>query len=349
MAVTQLLFLLLGFLSPGEKEFRIVEDLKPQWKIVGQPSTHKAVHIPIDLSQAKGNYILIESKKDFYGFINTAFAFKGHRKVLNADSLIRKHSNTIFLSIYQKDGIEDLSMYVVSLKPIDDLFNPGRPASTFSNFLLAASLILILFFTTLFRTNPQLTLDYLNVIKLFYLRDREENQITLRITSSVNLLFYLFCSLLASLALITAARFSNEGLSFLMRSTLPSASQYLARWIVLALVILGLLMAKFVFASMLALLYNWRDVAGFQFFNFVRVLILSLACVALVGTFCFSFGIDINYFKLLEIGCLLLAIGTGLLYFKLLTRASFHSFHLFSYLCATEIFPLVILIKLLLF
>src|SRR5258705_5729385 len=108
----------------------------------------------------------------------------------------------------------------------DEWYNPTRPALAFSNFILATSLILCIFFTALFRTNPQLTLDYLNLARLFYLRDREENQITLRITSSVNLLFYLFCSLLASLALMTALHFSQEGLSFLNYSPFSTTGEY---------------------------------------------------------------------------------------------------------------------------
>ncbi|HEV8512709.1 MAG TPA: DUF4271 domain-containing protein, partial [Cyclobacteriaceae bacterium] len=100
---------------------------------------------------------------------------------------------------------------------------------------------------------------------------------------------------------------------------------------------------------LIALLFGWRDITGVQFFNFIRVLMLSLALIAIVSLFCFSFGINANYFTLMKAGCMLLLMGAGLLYFKLQARTTFHSFHLFSYLCATEIFPLMILVKVLLF
>jgi len=123
----------------------------------------------------------------------------------------------------------------------------------------------------------------------------------------------------------------------------------LAMLLLLALVIAAVLMAKLTFVSIIALLYGWRDVTGVQFFNFIRVLILSLSLIAMVSLFCFSMGITVDYFILLKAGCALLAVGAGLLYFKLQARTVFRSFHLFSYLCATEIFPLVILVKVLLF
>lgn len=352
-----IILLFLSFQKEQDSRFRIVEDLMPQVNALNENPLNgkkakgsKALILPLDLSQARGNYLLIESRKPFYVFINSAFAMKarGHLK-LRADSLKMNFSNSIFLSLYQKEGFKDLSVKWIAINKISELNNPHRPAQTFSNFILVASLILILFFTSLFQTNPQLTLDYLNVIKLFYLRDREETQITLRITSSVNLLFYLFCSLLASLALITASNFSDQGISVLDPSASLTSSQYLIQWILLALVILGALVVKLAFASLFSSMYGWVDIAGFQFFNFVRVLILSLAFIAIASIFCFSFKISVNHFSLLKAGCILLIMGAGLLYFKLLTRTSFGSFHLFSYLCATEIFPLVILVKVLLF
>ncbi len=337
------------------KEFHTVEDLRSQWKVFIDNKLNpfndrltKAIHFSLDLAQTKGCYLQIESNKKFYLFINGAFVTQGHKLLLSADSLKEKYSQIIFVSIYQAEGIGNLETSWVSSVQ-DKLSNPKRPAGSFSNFVLVAILTLIIFFTALLHTNPQLTLDYLNFAKLFFFRDRDESQIALRIASSVNLLFYLFCSLLASLALITAAHYSNEGLSFLTRLASVSSSRYTVQWIFLALAILGLLMAKLAFGVLLALLYNWKDVAGFQFFNFVRVLILSLGLIAVLSIFCFSLDINLNYFNLLTIGCLLLAVGVALLYFKLLTRTSFRSFHLFSYLCATEIFPLMILIKVLLF
>src|SRR6267154_2349201 len=227
MMISRLLFSMVLFFSPFqaeiEKDLQITEDLSPQLRIfkdntfLSSKDQHsRAVHLSLDLSLYHGRTFIVESKKVFYVFINSTFARKGSgRLLLNADSLRNKYSNSIFISIYQRKRIDDLSIKCATPSANDEWYNPTRPALAFSNFILATSLILCVFFTALFRTNPQLTLDYLNLARLFYLRDREENQITLRITSSVNLLFYLFCSLLASLALMTALHFSQEGLSFL--------------------------------------------------------------------------------------------------------------------------------------
>ncbi len=350
------IFILFSFQCGIGKALQTEGDIRPQWKVYEgnkltdfsrQPT--KSIHFSLDLAHAKCRYLQIESRAVFYLFINTTFIARNRALYLSVDSLKQKYSAVIFVSIYQPEGIGNLETTWVSPLANNQLLSLKRPSQAFSNFILVASLILTIFFTALFRTNPQLTLDYLDFPKLFFFRDREESQITLRITSSVNLLFYLFCSLLTSLALITASHYSQDRLSFLRRSASSTTGEDIAQWIFLAFAILGLLMAKLAFGVLLALLYNWREVAGFQFFNFIRVLILSLSLIAVVSIFCFSLNINVPYFNLLELGCLLLAMGVGLLYFKLLTRTSFRSFHLFSYLCASEIFPLMILIKVLLF
>jgi hypothetical protein len=355
--LTCLLFFFLLTRAAEGKEIQETEDLRLQWKIYRgnqlvpyDAGPAKSIHLALDLAGYEGHYLKLSSRKRFYVFINSALVAKAQDQFfLSADSLRRMYGNTVLVSIYQRDGINDLAVkWVVKTLP-DDLQNFKRPSAAFPNFLLMASLVLIIYFTALFRTNPQLAIDYLNVSKLFYFKDRDDHQITLRIASSVNLLFYLFCSLFGSLAILTAAHFSDRGLSIVINSSVYSAVNYLLQWLFLALGIAGLLMLKLGLSSALGSLFGWRDVAGFQFFNFVRVTILSLALIATATVFCFALGIRINYFFLLQSSCVLMALGVVLLFFKLLARNQLHSFHLFSYLCATEIFPLMVLVKILLF
>lgn len=339
------------------KEIQEIEDLRPQWKVFkddklvsSEGERTKAIHLTLDLAGRAGRFLKLSSRKRLYVFINSALVKEVQQScLLNADSLKRKYGNSILLSVFQHEEINDLEVKWVLKGEPDELQNFRRPSSAFSNFLLLATIVLMIFFTALFRTNPQLAIDYLNLGKLFYFKDRDDNQITLRIGSSVNLLFYLFCSLLASLAIYTAAQFSKDGLSAIINPSVFSTGRYITQWLVLAFVIAGLLMLKLGLSAMIGSLFGLKDVAGFQFFNFVRVTILSLAIIAAITIFCFAFGIDVNYFSLVKITCVLLAFGVGLLYFKLLARNPLRSFHLFSYLCATEIFPLLIIIKILLF
>ena len=87
MAISQFLFsnfLFFAIIQAGsEKEFQIIEDISPQLKIFKESilkdntsQNSRAVHLPLDLSQQREHYLMIESKKVFYLFINSAFVLK---------------------------------------------------------------------------------------------------------------------------------------------------------------------------------------------------------------------------------------------------------------------------------
>jgi hypothetical protein len=351
------IFAFLSVLVGNDQEFQVEKDFKAEWKIIadgkfenynGQKAT--TVFVPIDLSKTESTFLQIKSEEDVNIFINSYLVAKAKTILLKTDSLKEKHGDKFLLSVYQKGGIEDLSVQLVSFKKIDPDFNPLRPSNSFSNFILIATLLLCIFFTALLRTNTQLTLDYFNVIKLFSTRNtRDDAQFVLRITSSPNLVFYVFCGLLTSLALLIAARFSADGLSFLT-DLQKNTGWYLMEWIIVALVVSLLFIIKLGFVGLWVKLFGWkRDTAGFQFFNFIRMWVLALIVMGTISVLCFSIGLNVNYYTLIKCFCTMLAIGVLLIYLKLLARDEIGAFHLFSYLCASEIFPLVILIKTLLF
>jgi hypothetical protein len=353
--MTVLILVLTSLLSGNDKELRVTEDLKSNWKIIidgkfGPYGGHsdKTIHFSTDLKRTDGAFLLIQSKKKFYLFINSYLIVQTHKLKLSADSLGKIYGKNIFVSVHQSTGISDLSTQWLINTSRSQFYNPLRPAKTFQNFVLLAVLFLIILLTWLLRSNPQLTLDYLNVIKLFSFRHRDDSQFVLRITSSVNLLLYIFCSLLTALALLIAMNNSKE-LSISIDLESRSTEIFFVQWLIIALFIAGLLILKLGLASTLSILFEWRDTAGFQFFNFVRVLVLSLMLVGVISIFCFSMNINLNYYFLAKCFCTMLSMGAGLMFFKLLNRESSSPFHLFSYLCATEIFPLVILIKVFLF
>ena len=61
--------------------------------------------------------------------------------------------------------------------------------------------------------------------------------------------------------------------------------------------------------------------------------------------FVFKGGQPLFYKQLIVLALALMSAGSVMVLIKLLARAPFSFFHLFSYLCASEIIPLVIIIK----
>jgi len=69
-----------------------------------------------------------------------------------------------------------------------------------------------------------------------------------------------------------------------------------------------------------------------------------LAAISLIY-FIFEVRGQNYFFHLLTILSIVFTVGAVATYFKLIARMPFHFFHLFSYLCASEIIPLMVLIK----
>ncbi|HTH58419.1 MAG TPA: DUF4271 domain-containing protein [Cyclobacteriaceae bacterium] len=349
------IFAIAFFFAEPQKELRVDEDLRSQWKILSEGkfvsydgAFANTIYLNVNMNKGLGRYLQIQSPSVFYVFLNSRLVCKGKNWMLNADSLTEIVHGRPLVSIYQPAGIDHLTTKMVYYQNVGLYDNPERPSRAFNNFILIAVTLLVIFFTALLRSNPQLTTDYLNFAKLFTFKRRDDSQFVLRITSSVNLLFYLFCSLLTSLAIIVAVHFSNE-MSFTFAATFSNVSSYFALWIISTLVVAAVLMTKLLLASGTSFLFGWRDTAGFQFFNSIRGLVLALSLIGLISLLAFSLRMNIDYYLLVKCFFAMLAANAIFIFFKLLNRESTGAFHLFSYLCATEIFPLLILTKVFLF
>ena len=119
----------------------------------------------------------------------------GHHQQFPIDSLSQLYSPDLFFAVHSEVTIQELRTEVIS--PQASFFSSVpeatvRPHAFFRDYAIIASSILLLFILSLYRTNPQLTLDYFSFAKIFSVKERNENLLVTRITSSVNLLFYLF-------------------------------------------------------------------------------------------------------------------------------------------------------------
>ena len=150
-----------------------------------------------------------------------------------------------------------------------------------------------------------------------------------------------------SLAVIVNSVYSE--FAFPLKSGSIRHINYFLQWIFGGLICLVFLAFKLSLSSIFSRLFSWKDVSGFQFFNFVRALVVLVILLGVIAILFTSFNFEVNYNLLMKIFFGLLMIEPVLMFFKLMTRESARPFHLFSYLCATEIFPLISLIKVFLF
>ncbi len=349
-----LLIILLHGLSASSQSLHFTEkDLKPEWKhfvngqyIAASALDERPVYFLLNRNEIAGQKIWIKGKYPITLFVNHKLVSQGNTQlVLSIDSMAKIYSNQLLFAVQSNHYF---TTKLLRLSDKDDHLFALRKKADFRDFVILVSLVLIIFLTALLYANPKLTFDYFNVIKFLSIQEREENLTAIRTTSSINFVYYFFTALLFSFLIIALFQQSDfaDQFDLLSVASLGGAIFNLTK---LTLITFTIMMLKLIGVSGLARLFNIREVTNFQYFNFIRMTLIAAVLMAIISVIYFMSGV-INpnlYFWILIIGFSIIALGTAFLFLKLLPRTDFQFFHLFSYLCASEIIPFMILIKVL--
>jgi len=334
----------------------VIRDLNPEWKVLfnnqylgyDHSTFIPTIYFIIDSNLFGGTTLIIESEKLFSVFINGRLIESRNNGALYypIDSLASLYSTPLNFSI-RRQNVALSTKLVIKNGGVQDADLLARKGDFFLDFSILAFIFLMIFFVVLLRTNPKLTFDYLNFARLFSVQEHEENIMTLRIRSSANLLYYAFASLLSALQLMVIFHFvsSESALANIFQVTSIEESFY--QWGGLSTIILGLLFAKLILTTSFSYLFKSTEVAALQFFNFIRLIIFTFGIMSLVLILYFiTKVIDPTwYFNLFYFMAAVFIFWEIVIFLKLMARLHFHIFHLFFYLCASELIPLVILLK----
>lgn len=353
-----LLIALAGSLTALTQTLPKVYNLRQDWKVQEKEAfvryadqRRNTIHFTVD-KRGRGGKLLIYDRLEYSVFINGKLVARMQDSLhLKIDSLWAQYQGKLSFSIHQKRPV--YSLQTLLMMPVANSYydNPLRQGSYFKDFLILASFILITALVILFRVNSRLTLDYLNVVKLFSIQERDEAIVAGRIGSSVNLFFFGLISFLLGLLLLIIFHAVPDRVRLAGEFAFQSTSQVFLTWLLLSSVIFIILIIKLILIVSFSLLFGLRDTVRFQFFNFIRLLFVTTILMGGVALIYFIVQTQRPgyYYHLLTLGSVLVIMGTILLFMKLLARTSFPVFHLFSYLCATEVIPLMILGKVILF
>jgi len=349
--------LLIAFLvtfASKSQPIEIRKDVSDQWKVLTKDGTladyerqaAHTIHLFVT-DEFKGGSIAIATPGEVAVFIDGKLHIRTKSKInLKVDSLLSVSGGTPLLSVYQAEDVKSIKMELIRQGYVQ-AENEMRATTYFSDFIILSSLLLFGFFVLLFRSNTRLTIDYLNLAKVFSVQEREEAIVMGRIGSSVNLFFFVFISLFCGLLLLIVF---NHGPLFLRKVKLNSITDAFGWWLLISLFVLMFLVAKLALVWCMSALFGYKGVVRFQFFNFIRSMYVASAIMGVLMLVYFVLELespDFFYFLLASV-CGFMMLTTLFVYLKLMSRTSSTVFHLFSYLCGSEIISLMILIKVLL-
>jgi|SRR6478609_3113752 len=355
--LVSLLFALAPWADAQPLETTVVKDLEEDWKVFSGDhydtrngsNDNRTIYFLVDRTTYKGALLRIESQKEYSIFIGGRLIASNKKGIIlyDLDSLSARYGSPLDFSI-RKPAVKILTQIVIKGKlSAENEALTKRRAQYFLNFSILASLILLTFFVVLLRTNPKLTVDYLNFVKLFSTQEREENSMNMRITSSVNLLFYSFASMLTAFLTVVIFHFTSGKISSASFFQVSSLEDCFIQWLQLTVVILIILTGKLIVVSLFSSLYKASEITAMQFFNFVRLFFFTFGVISLLIAVFFIAEVlsPAWYYSLFYVAATIFIFWEIIIFLKLMTRLPFRIFHLFFYLCASELIPLVILIK----
>jgi hypothetical protein len=358
--------LLFGFLIAAsgvpDAGFKVKKDLRNDWLAYSQNGYAKvdekstddlsAIHFRINPAEHSGDKILIESSRLFYFLINGQVVKKQKGRItLPLDSIGKIYGlQSITFSVYQQPVYaERLHTAIVT----SDATTPGgiatKPPAFFRDFVVVAGLLLVILFVVLLRVQPKLASEYFSIQRILTLREGDDTQGHARFALSSNVWYYVFCSLLLSLLLMILFRHLPDKYQLTLTFKATSFGVAFFKWIKFSVLILALLVMKVLVIFILSNLFGMRGIAGIHFFNVVRLLLIAGGGLILIGFIYFiSRGQKPEvYMTLLYIIAFMFGAWILLVFLKLNNKTEHSMFHLFSYICATEVIPLLITVKVL--
>jgi hypothetical protein len=347
--------------AESQKQVLLKKNVQDSWLIYtgreytafDESENPRTVYFQITPRAFRGDYLQIASAGDFSVFVNRQLFLEARDSTRIAiDSIPREYASEMSLiSINLREQVTKENLITVIYSEIKNSGNEEgiflqRKASYLKDFVITAVLFLFAFFILMIQLNPRLSLDYFSVAKIFSLRESEDDQYYLRITSA-NILFYAFTSLILALFILVANDFSFP--TGLITLSTDSFGMVLLAWLKLSLIIFSFLFLKIILVFIISSLFDCRDSAGYHFFNFIRLLLImtTLLTLILIGYYILNGTESIFYAFLFNSHSWILGLWIIILFFKLSSRVRFSPIHLFSYICATEILPFLIVIKIL--
>jgi len=345
------------------QDFPIMKDFRDEWKVYQndqfesfdtKKSKVTTIYFMLDAAKFPGTALRVSSPELFALFINGQLMGKRSTYMkLDVDSLRDIfQSSLVQVSVHQDKirgaGLQTFIQASVAI-PVSQAGPQLLGFSFFRDFAITGMLVLMIMLIVIIQLNPKLASDYFSISRIFSMREGDDSQAYSRITSSINILFYAYCSLMLGYYLIIIFHFLPSHYSVAVAFQPETFWSAIVQWLELSMIILMLFAAKIILIYVLSYVFGMSEIGGIHFFNWVRLLLGVFGVLTIVLFLYFiPHGQRENFYVfLLGIMAWIMAGWTILIILKLQHQLGHSMFHLFSYICATELIPFLITIKVL--
>lgn len=364
-----LAFYLFGYSGVVAQENYIkIHDLRDEWLLFNTRDDFyypfidnnldgvSSISFPLDLISYANYKLYLRAPKETAIFFNQqiiSYLRESGDQIFSIDSLRRIYnSDNLFVTIYNPGLKEegDVAASIVqtaSIEPIGDqnkaTTEMRRSESSFDDFFGVGVIVLLVFYSALMNMDNKRMKGYYNVARMLSMNIREEVTFKGKVFDGSNIPFIVAHSFLASFVclFILFSRDAGPNLHHFGAATLA--------WTMGAAMIFFLLILKYWLLSLAGSLFKLPFAMRHYLEYFRMSNIFFTALFLLVLTLFLGLKSDLNNISQIVVNfvILFLIIRVVALYFKFIRVTSFKNLYLFSYLCSTEILPMVVGLKIL--
>ena len=259
--------------------------------------------------------------------------------------MVLSAADTIFISFYSKKSLSGLTCELIKFDEYqvikEDPKEPRNIRNSFQEFVLISSLLLIGFIAFVTVKHPS-RINYL-LGKSFTFKISSYEFVNTQFVSQASLILLSLLSLVLGFfgvyydQLLELGYLEND-LTFW---------ELCIQWIRVSIYILGILFLKWIIVTVIARLFKFRDINHFQLFDFINFTLILCMPIFIITALDFIINVKENSwisegFTFVFPTCLILFI----LWFsyKFVSNSPRRKLLIFSYLCATEIIPAIVVL-----
>lgn len=360
------------FKSQGQvnRNLVIVENLNQQWLIfdseknefypfVSEIFNPPYLHFALSLNKYDDYHLSIHVPENTSIFLENQiidFSLESKTYFFSIDSLKQEYEleKILFTVFSERNLSHELETSIVdfhSSKGFDKsdvgLISEFREQNEFKNFNIIAVLIIFIIGTLVRNLQSNAFGEYFDYRKMIVLKPKSDMLYSISVLSLQNLSFLFLYGITMGYSFCNLIIWSNPSV-FLKLGYIDTFGLVIIA-LIISLIFMLMMILKYPLVNIISKVFLFRQARTVHFFEYFR-LSFFVAFAMLVSSIVnnFSDGQLLNsYMELIAKLLMILAIVRSVLVFlKLNNSKSFRKLHLFSYLCSTEIIPLIILLKL---
>jgi hypothetical protein len=345
------------------RDFLVKKDLRLDWIFLSDEQHQMlpfldnssenphAIHLLITPDYGKESFLRLEIPSATSLFIDNKFIKQndgGTTSLLSLDSLYTRYNHdSLYLTLYNKVGFDVPPAAAIGYKysffDTEMNVNPilSRNMDSNEDYLKIIILVVFAFFVVLHTLLPAELTDFYSIGTLLTFRYTDTLLTKFRSLTKTHTIVIIYqAALLASIMIVSLYYYNNP-----LGERYPIKINPIIGWLAIFIITTVLIFFKYILIAIVSHLFGIGERTNFYFLEYLRMAMIFYSVIFVL----ISYTI-INHFHSLHslLSTLIVAViifnflRLIVIYFKLRRMIPIKNLHLFSYLCSTELIPIVI-------